>query len=131
MKGGDTPQPPRLWYALLRYGLGTQYHEEFFGDLEEIYEERLLAKGKRYARFMHGVDTLHLLFGFSKLNINRYRNNFMIKNAIMVAWRHAKRQKQSTLLNVLGLTLGITACLLIGLYVQHERSYDNFHEKAD
>ncbi|HAA10420.1 MAG TPA: hypothetical protein DCE41_01500 [Cytophagales bacterium] len=131
MSTENMSQPPRFWYAVLRYGLGNQFHEEFIGDLEEMYEERLLAKGKRYARFMHGVDTLHLLFGFSKLNINRYRNNFMIKNSITVAWRHAMRQKQSTVLNVLGLALGITACLLIGLYVQHERSYDTFHEKAD
>ncbi len=48
-----------------------------------------------------------------------------------IAWRNAIRQKQFTLLNVIGLSIGITACLLIGLYIQDERSYDNFHEKAD
>ncbi len=48
-----------------------------------------------------------------------------------MAWRSALRQKQFSLLNVLGLSIGITTCLLIGLYVQDELSYDNFHEKAD
>ena len=48
-----------------------------------------------------------------------------------IAWRNAVRQKQFTLLNVAGLSIGITACLLIGLYVQDEMSYDNFHEKGD
>lgn len=48
-----------------------------------------------------------------------------------MAWRSALRQKQFSLLNVLGLSIGITTCLLIGLYVQDELSYDNFHKKAD
>lgn len=48
-----------------------------------------------------------------------------------MAWRSALRQRQFSLLNVLGLSIGITTCLLIGLYVQDELSYDNFHEKAD
>lgn len=48
-----------------------------------------------------------------------------------MAWRSALRQKQFSLLNVLGLSIGITTCLLIGLYVQDELSYDNFHKKAN
>lgn len=55
----------------------------------------------------------------------------MFKNMLKMAWRSALRQKQFSLLNVLGLSIGITTCLLIGLYVQDELSYDNFHEKAD
>ncbi|MBO3700411.1 ABC transporter permease [Roseivirga sp. E12] len=55
----------------------------------------------------------------------------MLKNMFKIAWRNAKRQKQFTLLNVLGLSIGITACLLIGLYAQDEMSYDKFHEKGD
>lgn len=47
-----------------------------------------------------------------------------------IAWRNAIRHKQFTLLNILGLSIGITASLLIGLYVMKEMSYDNFHEKA-
>ncbi len=48
-----------------------------------------------------------------------------------MAWRSVLRQRQFSLLNVLGLSIGITTCLLIGLYVLDELSYDNFHEKAD
>ena len=48
-----------------------------------------------------------------------------------VAWRNAIANKQFTLLNILGLSIGITACLMIALYVQEELSYDNFHEDAD
>lgn len=55
----------------------------------------------------------------------------MLRNMLKIAWRNAIRQKQFTLLNVLGLSIGITACLLIGLYAQDEMSYDKFHEKGD
>ncbi len=55
----------------------------------------------------------------------------MLRNMFKIAWRNSVRQKQFTLLNILGLSIGITACLLIALYVQDELSYDNFHEKGD
>jgi len=55
----------------------------------------------------------------------------MLKNMFKTAWRSALRQKQFSILNIVGLSIGITTCLLIGLYVQAELSYDNFHEKAD
>ena len=48
-----------------------------------------------------------------------------------IAWRNAIRHKQFALLNILGLSIGITATLLITLYVMGELSYDNFHEKGD
>ena len=55
----------------------------------------------------------------------------MLRNMFKIAWRNAIRQKQFTLLNILGLSIGVTACLLIALYVQDERSFDKFHEKGD
>lgn len=55
----------------------------------------------------------------------------MLANMFTIAWRNAIRHKQFTLLNILGLSIGITASLLIGLYVMDEMSYDDFHEKGD
>ena len=55
----------------------------------------------------------------------------MLKNMFKVAWRNALANKQFTALNILGLSIGITASLLITLYVQEELSYDNFHKDAD
>lgn len=55
----------------------------------------------------------------------------MIANMFTIAWRNAIRHKQFSLLNILGLSIGITTTLLITLYVMGELSYDNFHEKGD
>jgi putative ABC transport system permease protein len=55
----------------------------------------------------------------------------MLKNYLTIALRYIVRHKVFTLINISGLTLGITCSLLIALYIQDELSYDRFHENAD
>ncbi|NML23668.1 FtsX-like permease family protein [Pseudoflavitalea sp. G-6-1-2] len=54
-----------------------------------------------------------------------FRNYF--KTALRNLWRH----RTFSLINVMGLTIGMTACFLIFLYVRFEMSYEAFHPKAD
>jgi putative ABC transport system permease protein len=54
----------------------------------------------------------------------------MYKNYFTIAWRTFLKSKGYSLINIAGLAVGLSACLLIGLYVHHELSYDRFHEKA-
>jgi putative ABC transport system permease protein len=55
----------------------------------------------------------------------------MLKNYLKIALRNLSRNKTYTILNMLGLTIGIGACLLIFLVIQFETSYDNFHPKKN
>ncbi len=55
----------------------------------------------------------------------------MIKNYLIVAIRNLIRQKGYFIINLLGLTIGLTACLLITFYIIDELSYDRYHEKAE
>jgi len=55
----------------------------------------------------------------------------MLKNYIKTAFRSLIKQKVYTGINVTGLAVSITACLLIVLYVKHELSYDKFFSNAD
>ncbi|MDX1284501.1 MAG: ABC transporter permease, partial [Draconibacterium sp.] len=55
----------------------------------------------------------------------------MFRNFIKTAIRNLLRNKFYSLINIVGLAIGITACILIMLYVESEVSYDKFHEKAD
>lgn len=47
------------------------------------------------------------------------------------AWRNLKRDKLFAALNIIGLALGIVACMLIYIHVQDELSFDAHHAKAD
>ncbi len=55
----------------------------------------------------------------------------MLRNYLTIAYRNLKRRPGYAAINVLGLAVGLAACILIGLYVQDELSYDDFHERAD
>ncbi|MCS3794882.1 ABC transporter permease [Niastella sp. OAS944] len=55
----------------------------------------------------------------------------MLKNYFKIAFRNLWRHRVFSFINIMGLTVGMTACLLIFLYVRFEISYDRFHTKAD
>lgn len=55
----------------------------------------------------------------------------MFKNYFLIAFRNIGRQKFYSILNILGLAIGITCSLLIFLYIQTELSYDKFWPNAD
>ncbi|WP_431215888.1 ABC transporter permease [Puia sp. P3] len=55
----------------------------------------------------------------------------MLKKQLLFALRRLGRNKLTTGINVLGLTIGILSCVVIYLYVTFEFSYDKFHTDAD
>ena len=55
----------------------------------------------------------------------------MIRNYLTVALRNLLRQPVYSLINVVGLAIGMAACMLIVLYIQDELSYDRYHPDAD
>jgi len=50
----------------------------------------------------------------------------MLKNYLKIAYRNLMKNKVFSLINIAGLSLGITCCLIIGIYIWHELSYDRF-----
>lgn len=55
----------------------------------------------------------------------------MIKNYLKEALRTLTRKKANTLINIAGLTLGITGSLVLFLFIKDGSSYDNYHSKRD
>ena len=55
----------------------------------------------------------------------------MIKNYLKIAFRNIWRYKLLSALNILSLSLGIAACLLIYLFINDEQSFDAFHTQKD
>jgi putative ABC transport system permease protein len=54
----------------------------------------------------------------------------MLRNYLKIAWRNLLRHKLTSGINLFGLALGLTCCLLIGLYINNETSYDLQHPQA-
>lgn len=55
----------------------------------------------------------------------------MFKNYLTIAIRHLLRHKGYSLINILGLAIGMACCILIVQYVRFELSFDRYHEHAD
>ena len=55
----------------------------------------------------------------------------MLSNYLKIAWRNLRKQPGFTFINVFGLAVGLSCCLLIVLYVSDELSYDRYNTKAD
>ncbi|MGD8535151.1 MAG: ABC transporter permease [Candidatus Aminicenantes bacterium] len=55
----------------------------------------------------------------------------MFKNYLKIVLRNTRKQKAYTLIMIVGFAIGMACCILIFLYIQFERSYDDFHLDAD
>jgi len=55
----------------------------------------------------------------------------MIRSYIILAWRNMLRSKAYSLINISGLSMGVTCCLLLALYIQDEMAYDKHHKRLD
>lgn len=55
----------------------------------------------------------------------------MLRNYLKIALRTLRRDRVYTTINILGLAIGLSACLLTYLFVQYEWEFDGFHTEAD
>ena len=55
----------------------------------------------------------------------------MLKNHLKIAFRQLKKQKFYSAVNIIGLAIGVTCCLLITLFIRDELSYDNYHPDSE
>lgn len=53
----------------------------------------------------------------------------MIRNYLKIAWRNIWKNKVFSAINIIGLSVGMAACIVIMLFVSYEKSFDDFHTK--
>lgn len=127
-------KPPRWADRFLEWYCAPEHLEDVQGALYEYFYERV-AKGQvKKARKYYIMDVIahfrpHLLR--RKRNRNSLYNITMINNYLSISFRNLWKHKANSLLNILGLTMGLTSFLLIMIWVNHEKGFDGFHEKAD
>jgi putative ABC transport system permease protein len=60
-----------------------------------------------------------------------YKPVIMLKNYLLLAIKNCRKQKMFSVINILGLTVGIVCCLMIFLFIMNEFSYDRFHKNGE
>ena len=128
-----TKAAPRLARWLLDRSKYLRRCTERMADLDELFEHRAKSLGLYQARFRYWRDALSILIRPAlreKPSYNR-SSTAMITNYLKVGYRNLTRHFGFSLINILGLAVGIAACGVILLYVQDELAFDRFHDKAD
>lgn len=133
MKKGN-PSPPRFFLRFFQWFCDPDLKKYIEGDLMELYDERLKTSGKRNASLNFILDVLLLLRpaiirpAKEFHTINHYA---MFNNYFKVGVRNILKYKVFSFINVFGLALAISVCMLIILMLADQKSYDQFHEKKD
>jgi putative ABC transport system permease protein len=99
------------------------------GDFEEMYSKVRKNSGFFAARFWLWGRIFLAIPTFFKNSF--YWSFIMVGNYIKVGLRNIKKNKAYSFINIFGLVLGITVCILIFLYVNDELSYDKFYQDND
>ena len=126
--------PPGVFVRLLEWFCKDHFQEGILGDLEEQFYEDVELWGERKAkrRFVWNVIRFFrpgIIKNFaSPIRLN---HTAMLKHHMKIAFRVFKKEKFYSLINVLGLALGFTFCLMIYLFIRDELSYDRFHQDGD
>jgi putative ABC transport system permease protein len=121
--------PPLSASRILERMLDPSVRYAAMGDFEERYFLISAQKGLLRARLFYWYQIVVLLPSFLKNLL--FWSTAMLKNNFKVAYRVIKRHKSFSLINILGLAVGMASCLLIFLYIQDELSYDRYNTKAD
>jgi putative ABC transport system permease protein len=133
MKPIETPKPPRWPDRLLAWLVAPHLREEILGDMHERYQRRAQRLGEAKARQLYGREVLaYVRLSVIKRRPSEYPNPFflnpdMLRNYVKIALRNLVKSTVFSAINVVGLALGMICCLFIFLWVEDEKSVDNFH----
>ncbi|OEK02797.1 hypothetical protein BFP97_15265 [Roseivirga sp. 4D4] len=118
-------KPPRLANWILHVVCKGSLLEEIEGDLLEHYQVLREDHPKWKSDVFYWFHALNFLRPFALKRVAQISNNtVMFKNYITIALRNFKKHSLYSFLNLSGLIVGITSCLLIFLYVRQEYNVD-------
>lgn len=127
--------PPLLANKLLKYFCKPDYLEDIQGDLEEEFYERTEQPTRHHfptTWYWWQVIKLFragIIRPFQPLN-SSLKEITMFKNYIKIGTRNLWKYKMGTFINILGLSTGIAAFMLIALFIKDELQYDQHHHNA-
>jgi len=121
--------PPKIMSNLLAWIVDYKDRENLTGDFSEVFSD--LSSKSGYTRaivwYIFQICKLIPIYLIESL----IWSSAMFNNYFKIAFRNLIKQKTYSLINIMGLALGMAVAILILLYIKSETSYDKFNRDAD
>jgi len=124
-------EPPEWIDSLIDALAPQEFAEEIKGDLNELFLKDYSEQGVRRARRKYVIRGLGFLVKRFFWKKSQHNNLLMICSYFKMARRSLMAYKVNTVINVLGLVIGISAALVIFTVIHFEKSFDSFHSQAN
>jgi putative ABC transport system permease protein len=132
-------QPPRLARALFSWYCKNASVEDLEGDAEEIFFKACESMPRWKAQLAYWKMVISLILSYSvkkrkkQASYHYYSTNSldMFLNYFKVSWRSLARNRFFTIINALGLAVGMSISLLFISMLSYVTRYDEFHEKKE
>ena len=126
--------PPSWMTRFFRWFCREDLAENIEGDLLSIYTDRRKRRSRIWADILHFFDVLSFFqpFAIRKGRFNPFSNTSnMLLNHFKIGFRVMRRHLTYSSINIIGLAIGLSAVILIALFIKDEISYDRFHTKGE
>jgi ABC-type antimicrobial peptide transport system permease subunit len=123
------PRVPFIAEKILRALAKSEDEISLIGDFEEEYCSYIRKHSRLKAWFWYWINTLNSAPRFLSNSIFRFQS--FLKIYFKISYRNIIRQKSISAVNISGLSIGMTCCFLISLWIADELSFDGFHENSD
>ncbi len=121
--------PPKTASCILKFLINGSVSYGAAGDFYEQYLYILKKHGRFVAFIWYWQQAIQLLPSFIFNSI--FWSITMLASYLKIAYRNIKKQIGFSVINILGLAIGIACTILIVQWVRDELSYDRFHKNAD
>jgi putative ABC transport system permease protein len=125
----DPGRPPRIPRLILSCMKRYMQEHAVQIELEEEFEEIADQKGRLFAILWYWGQVVYSVPAYFRLHLTM--GGTMLSNYLKIALRNIKRNKAYSIINIAGLSVGITCSLLILLFIRFETSFDRYHPNAD
>ncbi len=127
--------PPSWSSQFFKWFCRDEYFEDIQGDLEEEYRILTTSDSTLRAKSWYNWQILKLfrpsIAKKPKTQDTIEKETSMFRNYLKIGFRNLLKYKSSSIINIVGLSTGLAAFVLIALFVKDELSYDRHHINAD
>jgi putative ABC transport system permease protein len=134
-------QPPKLARKLFEWFAGTAFVDDLLGDMDEWFYKNIETKSVFRAKLIYWKQVLQFLFSYAlkkrkrDSRVGQFASSAismaMFKNYLTVSARSLYRHKYFSVVNAMGLSIGMCVGLLLIALYSYVLSYDNFHPNKE